>query len=156
MEFDATGQSDFGVSIGASEKVRNADLYAPCVSEGVSSARTARRWRNSCSVIGQRRLLSQLRGAAARKVGERTVRCEERDIDRYGRIVAVCYLGGEDLNAWMVIHGWAVAFRRYSIDYVDEEEKARQAHRGIWQGEFLVPWGVAFRALKVFATTGLD
>ncbi len=78
--------------------------------------------------------------ALADKIGERTVRCEERDIDRYGRIVAVCYLGGEDLNAWMVIHGWAVAFRRYSIDYVDEEEKARQAHRGIWQGEFLVPW----------------
>ena len=34
-----------------------------------------------------------------------TVRCEERDRDRYGRIVTVCYVGSQDLNRQMVLKG---------------------------------------------------
>ena len=34
--------------------------------------------------------------ALADKVGRATIRCEQRDIDRYKRIVAVCRLGSED------------------------------------------------------------
>jgi endonuclease YncB( thermonuclease family) len=78
--------------------------------------------------------------ALADRIGERTVRCQERDTDRYGRVVAVCYAGGEDLDRWMVEQGWAVAFRKYSLDYVDAENDARKARRGIWQGEFEMPW----------------
>ena len=78
--------------------------------------------------------------ALADRIGERTVRCQERDTDRYGRVVAVCYVGGEDLDRWMVEQGWAVAFRKYSLDYVDAENDAREARRGIWQGEFEMPW----------------
>ncbi len=48
--------------------------------------------------------------------------------------------GGEDLNAWLVSRGWAVAYRRYSTDYVDEEKRAREAGIGIWSGRFVVPW----------------
>jgi endonuclease YncB( thermonuclease family) len=51
--------------------------------------------------------------ALADRIDERTVRCQETDRDRYGRVVAVCYVGGEDLNRWMVQQGWAVAFRKY-------------------------------------------
>ena len=76
----------------------------------------------------------------ADRIGERTVRCQERDKDRYGRVVAVCYVGGEDLDRWMVEQGLAVAFRKYSLDYVDAENDAREARRGIWQGEFEMPW----------------
>ena len=36
-------------------------------------------------------------------IDHRPVTCQERDRDRYGRIVAVCYVGDEDLNAWMVL-----------------------------------------------------
>ena len=78
--------------------------------------------------------------ALADRIGERTVRCQQRDVDRYGRVVAVCYVGGEDLDRWMVEQGWAVAFRKYSLDYVDAENDAREARRGIWQGEFEPPW----------------
>ena len=67
------------------------------------------------------------------------VECEQRDIDRYGRIVAVCYKDGTDINAWMVRNGWAVAYTRYSTDYVDEEAAARSEGRGIWSGEFVKP-----------------
>jgi len=78
--------------------------------------------------------------ALADKIGERLVRCEERDVDAYGRVVAICYLGDEDLGAWLILNGWAFAYRRYSEDYLDEEGMARSERRGIWQGEFEYPW----------------
>jgi endonuclease YncB( thermonuclease family) len=40
--------------------------------------------------------------ALARRISGKSVSCDERDRDRYGRIVAVCHAGGEDLNAWLV------------------------------------------------------
>lgn len=78
--------------------------------------------------------------ALAGKIGSRVITCQERDWDRYGRIVAVCYADGEGLNAWMVRQGWALAYQRYSIDYVLHEAKARTARKGIWQGDFMPPW----------------
>ena len=78
--------------------------------------------------------------ALADKIGERTVSCTEKDIDRYQRVVAVCYLGSEDLNGWLVEEGWAIAFRKYSLDYVSDENEARKAKRGIWRGDFETPW----------------
>lgn len=78
--------------------------------------------------------------ALADHIGQRTVRCEQRDIDRYGRFVAVCRVAGEDIGAWLVAEGWALAFRRYSTDYVDEEDAARTARAGIWRGTFELPW----------------
>ena len=78
--------------------------------------------------------------ALADKVGQRTVWCEQRDVDRYKRIVAACRSGGEDLNAWMVLHGHAVAYRRYSLDYIHLEKIARSERRGVWAGEFTLPW----------------
>ncbi len=73
-------------------------------------------------------------------VGRANVRCEPRDRDRYGRVVAVCYKGLEDLNRWMVANGWAAAYRAYSVDYVADEERARNAKLGIWSGSFEMPW----------------
>ncbi len=67
------------------------------------------------------------------------VGCRQKDTDRYGRIVAVCFIGETDINAWMVRNGWAVAYRRYSRDYVDEETAAKNEGLGIWAGEFMTP-----------------
>ncbi len=78
--------------------------------------------------------------ALAERLGSRTVICEERDPDRYGRIVAVCRQDGRDINAWLVAKGWALAYRRYSRAYVDEERTARSAREGMWRGEFVAPW----------------
>lgn len=77
--------------------------------------------------------------ALADRIGARTVTCEPRDTDRYGRTVAVCRAGGEDLNGWLVGEGHAIAYRRYSRDYVAAEEAARAAKRGIWAGTFEEP-----------------
>lgn len=72
-------------------------------------------------------------------IGEANISCEPRATDRYGRTVAVCRRGAEDLNAWMVTQGHAIAFRRYSTDYGDQENEARTRKRGIWAGTFEDP-----------------
>ncbi len=66
--------------------------------------------------------------------------CEGSSTDRWGRVVGVCFSGGEDLNAWLVANGWALAATDYSEDYADEEEQARSEKRGIHRGEFIEPW----------------
>jgi len=74
------------------------------------------------------------------RIGRGTVSCEPKDRDRYGRIVAVCRVRGEDLNASMVTDGWAMAYREYSPDYIPQEEVASAAKVGIWAGLFVAPW----------------
>jgi len=78
--------------------------------------------------------------ALADKIGASPVSCEPKDQDRYGRMLAVCRLGGEDLNAWMVAQGWALAYRRYSRAYVEHERQASIAKVGMWEGKFVPPW----------------
>lgn len=61
----------------------------------------------------------------------RTIVCQQKDRDYYGRIVAVCRAGGQDLGAIMVREGLAWAFVRYSSAYVDQEARARADRRGV-------------------------
>jgi endonuclease YncB( thermonuclease family) len=94
----------------------------------------------SCEKDGrQYRCGQQAALALADKIGRVPIRCEQLDIDRYKRIVAVCRLGAEDLNGWMVRKGWAIAYRQYSRDYVDDETAAQAAKAGIWAGRFIEP-----------------
>ena len=78
--------------------------------------------------------------ALAEKITGRPVRCQPRTTDRYGRTVAVCFdANDEDLNAWLVRSGLAIAYRKYSTAYVEDEDSARHARRGLWSGEFAEP-----------------
>lgn len=72
-------------------------------------------------------------------VGGRPVACAEMDRDRYGRIVAVCHVGGQDLGAAQVRGGHAVAYTRYSHRYVLEERAARRENAGAWAYGFTAP-----------------
>ncbi len=78
--------------------------------------------------------------ALADKIARRPVTCEDLGRDRYKRIIARCTVADEDLEKWMVLQGWALAYRRYSLDYVEEEAEAHAARRGIWASEFVKPW----------------
>lgn len=86
--------------------------------------------------------------ALANRIGEAPISCEPRDTDRYGRTVAVCRKGTEDLSAWLVQQGYATAYQRYARDYVPAEATARAAKRGLWAGTFDPPqdWRRAKRA----------
>ncbi len=74
------------------------------------------------------------------KIARQPVTCEDLGRDRYKRIIGRCTVAGEDIESWMVANGWALAYRRYSLDYVDQEADARAARRGIWASEFVPPW----------------
>lgn len=77
--------------------------------------------------------------ALERLIGRNTVICRTLELDRFRREVALCYLGGEEINRWMVANGWAIAYRRFSEAYVPEEDEARAARRGLWSGTFVAP-----------------
>jgi endonuclease YncB( thermonuclease family) len=68
------------------------------------------------------------------------VRCDDRGQDGYGRTIGVCTVGTLDINARMVATGNAWAFRKYSADYADLEDKAHQEHVGVWQADTQPPW----------------
>lgn len=94
-----------------------------------------------CTVDGREvRCGAEATHRLAERVKEQIVDCEGREKDRYGRTVAVCSTGGQDLNAWMVSEGLAVAYRKYSMDYVGLEEEARVVRRGVWASDFEMPW----------------
>lgn len=73
------------------------------------------------------------------RVEGRALTCTVVDSDRYGRSVAVCRTGGRDIGSDLVEAGWATAYRRYSLAYVREEDRARYARRGIWRLGFEQP-----------------
>ena len=73
-------------------------------------------------------------------VAGRVVDCRGSDRDRYGRLIAVCFTAGRNLNEDMVREGWALAYRKYSTDYLRAEGDAERNFRGIWRGDFVRPW----------------
>jgi len=77
--------------------------------------------------------------ALADWIAGRPVACVGLDIDRYGRTVATCSVGGADVGRWLVRNGHAVAYRNYGDDYICDEAEAARAGRGIWASNFVEP-----------------
>lgn len=82
----------------------------------------------------------EARDRLSEHIGGRALDCTPTGQDVYHRVLAICRLGAQDLNAWMVQQGWALAFVKFSSAYVREEESARDALRGMWSGAFIAPW----------------
>jgi endonuclease YncB( thermonuclease family) len=72
-------------------------------------------------------------------IGSHTVICNKTGTDRWRRVIAKCFSEGTDISGWMVANGWAIAYRKYSMDYVADEERARDQRIGIWAGKFVAP-----------------
>ena len=72
-------------------------------------------------------------------VNDKQVSCTSLGADTFGRTLARCRVGETDLNRTMVATGYALAYRRYAMDYVSAEESAKLAKRGIWMGTFELP-----------------
>ena len=70
----------------------------------------------------------------------KTVTCMGKTKDQYGRLIANCFVGNLNLNATMVEAGMALAYRYYSLEYVEQEDFARETKQGLWSGEFITPW----------------
>lgn len=99
-------------------------------------------WKQICQDRAGRsyRCGQSARAALNGQVGSAEIRCQGTQYDRYQRLIATCWRENVDLNGWMVEQGWAVAFRRYSEVYVNQEDQARSARAGLWAGAFDMPW----------------
>ena len=100
-------------------------------------------WRCGAWAAGRVRDLFEGRAAA----------CERVDTDRYGRAVARCAVEGADaiadakagpgvpvdMGAEIVGRGLAVAYRRYSDEYVGVEAQARAREAGVFSGAMEEP-----------------
>jgi endonuclease YncB( thermonuclease family) len=96
------------------------------------------RW--TCGVAARDELIKHVEG--------KSWVCHPRSIDRRGRTVARCEVGGEDIQKWLVRNGWALAYKRISHDYDADELAAREAKAGMWQGAFIAPWDWRVRNKK--------
>lgn len=107
-------------------------LYGIDAPESSQTCTDAKGQTYRCGAVAANRLSEWL--------GQRTVSCEVKDTDRYGRAVAVCSVGGQSVNAWLVENGLAVAYAEYSRDYLPAEDRAKEARLGLWAGTFQMPW----------------
>ncbi len=60
------------------------------------------------------------------------VHCEPKSRDRDNTLVALCRVGGEDLSAYMLTRGWAVALPDAPFEYSTLEKIARHQGVGVW------------------------
>ena len=108
-----------------------------------------------CVMDGQPRDCGQwARDVVVARFDGRRATCQQRDIDRYGRVVAVCRVDGQDIGAAIVSDGLAWAYRRYSDAYDLEEKGAAVAGRGLWAFEIDRP--ADYRAAQVRTTAAPD
>lgn len=64
--------------------------------------------------------------AMRRLIAGNPVSCQERDVDRYGRIVALCLNAEEqDMGRELVRRGWALAYRRFSASSACSQNNRR-------------------------------
>lgn len=68
-----------------------------------------------------------------------TVSCDNRGKGRWGRRIAVCRADAKDIGKMMVRHGWAIAYREYSSDYIEDEYFAKNNELGMWSKNFSLP-----------------
>ncbi|MBB5235952.1 MULTISPECIES: excalibur calcium-binding domain-containing protein [Deinococcus] len=79
--------------------------------------------------------------ALADLVRNKNVTCLRRDTDRYGRMVAVCTVGGTEINRWLVEQGHALPYLEYGGSiYRDAEDRAKATRKGLHAGTFQAPW----------------
>ena len=80
------------------------------------------------------------KNALVKKINKQQVNCKEEEVDRYKRIVAECFVGNESLSKYLVRNGHAVAYRKYSMKFVEDEDYAKQNKLGLWSMSFDYPW----------------
>lgn len=87
------------------------------------------------------------RDLTASMVAGRTVDVEEKDTDRYGRIVGLVSVDGTNLNESIVRNGFAWVYPQYCkesfcVDWSRLESAAKQQKKGMWadNAHIIPPW----------------
>ena len=106
------------------ERVRILGIDAPELEQSCTDA-SGTQWQ--CGQTARTKMAGLLKGA--------NIDCKPQGHDRYGRVLAHCYSGPNDLAQTMVRAGLAVA----DGDYFSDEAQARNDKAGIWAGLFIEP-----------------
>ena len=111
-----------------SEKIRFTGIDTPelkqtCLKEGIQ---------NLCGVTAKQILIG--------KIGNNKVECISEGKDQYNRILAECFVNNESLSSYLVRSGYAFAYRKYSKNFIPDEDYARINKLGMWSMEFDYPW----------------
>lgn len=116
----------------AGQRIRFNGIDAP---EGQQSCKDAKGSAYACG----RKSANALNNFLA---ASRPTRCTFVSRDQYDRYVGDCSRAdGRSVQAWLVENGHALDWPRYSGGaYVGQQDAAKQARRGLWQGDFLAPW----------------
>ena len=75
-----------------------------------------------------------------KKIGDEKLKCIKEGRDVYGRTLAECFVNGESLSSFLVRHGYAFSYRKYSKKFIKDEEYAKKNKIGMWVMEFEFPW----------------
>ena len=99
------------------------ELKQTCLKEGIQ---------NPCGVTAKQILIG--------KIGNNNVKCISEGKDQYKRILAECFVNNESLSSYLVRNGYAFAYRKYSKNFIPDEDYARINKLGMWSMEFDYPW----------------
>lgn len=72
-------------------------------------------------------------------IAGQVVEVEPKGKDIYKRTLGIIYYKEQDINAQMVLNGYAWAYVKYSRIYVDQEKTAREKKLGLWQSSDPTP-----------------
>ena len=78
--------------------------------------------------------------ALGAKINNKFIMCKTKYKDRYNRFIGECFKDKTNINRWMVLNGYAVAYKRYSKKFVAQENLAKKENLGLWTGTFEMPW----------------
>ncbi len=73
-------------------------------------------------------------------LADNAVKCHILAEDERGVLTGVCMLGPYDIGAALINAGWAVADIRKTQVYLPYQNQAVSNKRGLWSGEFYMPW----------------
>ena len=110
------------------EKIRFSGIDAPELKQTC----TKNEVKNSCGIMARQLLID--------KIADNKVSCIKESKDQYKRILAECFVNDESLSSYLVRNGFALAYRKYSIKFITDEDYARINKIGMWSMEFKFPW----------------
>ena len=93
-----------------------------------------------CGIIAKNYLIDLIRRRGVNE--QKKVYCYYSERDKYKRIIGKCFIGADSryhINLSMVRTGNAVAYTKYSKDYLVDQDNAKIMGAGIWQGKFDLP-----------------